>query len=498
MNLSKNAELLLNERYCRKNESIKDLFERVAGALSDGDYDFGTKLEKAMTESFFLPASPTLRNAGIRNALLHPCHVLSISDSIKGIMKCISNTATVFHYGGGVGFNASSLRPRGDRLSLGGTSSGVVSFLKLFDDLTSIVKQGGFRRGALMGVLNHNHPEIASFITSKLTGTLSNFNISVLVNDDFMMKATMNDKANVRLTFRGRKYESIRANDLFDLIVFSAYICGDPGLLFYNRINKDNKLYPKIKIEASNPCGEVPLPQMTSCNLGSINLTKFVKKSGKFDFNSYSDYVAIGMRALKNINKIAWYPFPEMAENMRALDICGLGHFGLADAFIMMGIYYDSKDALKFLDELKTYYVSITDEIGGDSFYKRSQAPTGSLSIIADCSPGIEPVFGRSFERHLTVGVLSEVRELYKSKYCKTAHEIDPVHHLAIQAKVQSFTDAGVSKTVNLPHDATLDDIRRIYIRAWKIGCKGVTVFRDQSKEGVLRKVKCSDDFCYL
>lgn len=498
MELSKNASFLLKSRYCREGETIDNLFERVAGALSDGDFKFGTKLENAMKDMYFLPASPTIRNAGINNALLHPCHVLPISDSISGIMDCLSNSATVFHHGGGVGFNASSLRPKGDALSLGGTSSGVVSFLKLFNELTEVVKQGGFRRGALMGVLNHNHPEIAPFITSKLTGSLTNFNISILVDDDFMIKATMNDKSRIDLTFDGKHYEAVRANDLFDMIVFSAHICGDPGLLFFNAINRDNKLYPSIKIEATNPCGEVPLPPMMSCNLGSVNLAKLVDKKGNFDFDKYAEYCRLGMRALKNINKISWYPFDEMTENMREHDICGLGHFGLADALIMMGIYYDSMDALKFLDQLGQLYVQITDEIGENSFYKRSQAPTGSLSIIADCSSGIEPVFDRNFERHLTVGVVSETRELYKSKYCKTAHEVDPVDHLKVQAKIQSFTDAGVSKTINLSHDATLDDIRRIYIRAWKMGCKGVTIFRDQSKEGVLRKVKCSDESCYI
>lgn len=493
MTLSNNATYLLKDRYCRKGESIDGLFDRVAKALSSNTKT-KNHLKLAMLDGYFLPASPTIRNAGMPKALLHPCHVLPITDSISGIMKCLARAATVFHHGGGVGFNASALRPKGASLKLGGTSSGVVSFLKLFDDLTDVVKQGGFRRGALMGVLNHDHPEIISFVTSKLTGSLSNFNISVLVNDELMRKATMNNKDKIQLKFGKETYDSVHANDLFDQIVFSAYLCGDPGLLFYDRINRD----VSIPITATNPCGEVPLPPMTCCNLGSINLTKFVLADGSFDFCEYSSYVELGMRALKNVNKIAWYPFKEMEINMKRLDICGLGHFGLADAFIMMGIYYDSKEALKFLHQLSGSYVTTTNEIGGSSFYKRSQAPTGSLSIIADCSAGIEPVFERNFERHLTVGVVSEVRDIYTSKYCRTAHEIDPIWHLKIQAEVQSFTDAGVSKTINLPHDATLDDIRRIYIRAWKSGCKGITVFRDQSKEGVLRKVKCSDDNCYL
>jgi ribonucleoside-diphosphate reductase alpha chain len=221
---------------------------------------------------------------------------------------------------------------------------------------------------------------------------------------------------------------------------------------------------------------------------------------GQFDFETYSRYVEMGMKALKNINKAAWYPFQEMTDNMKKMDVCGLGHSGLADALIMMGMFYDSPDTLCFLDEISKPYVEITNAIGGDSFYKRSQAPDGSRSIIMDCSAGIEPIFGRDFERHLTVGVIHEVRDLYKSKYCQTAHEICPEAHLDVQAKVQSFTDAGVSKTINLPEDASIDDVRSIYISAWKKDCKGVTVFRDGCKEGVLKNVapKCEDGECYL
>lgn len=498
MNLSDNAVFLLQTKYCRAGETIEGLFERVAGALSEGNFDFGKQLETAMKDGFFLPASPTLRNAGIPRSLMHPCHVLPIGDSIESIMKCLSNTATVFHHGGGVGYNLSALRPKGAGLSLGGTSSGVVSFMRLFDDLTEVVKQGGFRRGALMGVLDYNHPEISNFVTSKLSGSLSNFNISVRVTDDFMDRIWKKDGSKIVLKFEDKKYEIIEASNLFDQIVFSAYLSGDPGLLFSDRINQDNKYYPDYTITATNPCGEVPLPTMTACNLGSINLTKFVTKSGSFNFKEYEKYVVLGMKTLKAINRIAWYPFEEMKEKMAELDICGLGHFGLADAFIMMGIYYDSKDAIKFLERLSKPYVKITEEIGEDCFYKRSQAPTGSLSIIADCSSGIEPVFARNFERHLTVGVMTEVRDIYKSKYCVTAHEIKPIDHLKVQAKIQSFTDAGVSKTINLPYNATISDVRNIYLEAWRRGCKGVTVFRDQSKDGVLRKIQCSDDSCIL
>ncbi|GAG16854.1 unnamed protein product, partial [marine sediment metagenome] len=248
--------------------------------------------------------------------------------------------------------------------------------------------------------------------------------------------------------------------------------------MFYDRINEDNSLFPKIKIKAVNPCGEVPLPDWTCCNLGAINLSKLVKKDGSFNHKKYQDMLALGIRTLKNINAIGWYPFPEMTKQMKLLDLCGLGFFGFADALIMMGIYYDSKEALKFIDEIAQSYVQITNTKAKGSFYKRSQQPTGSLSIIADCSAGIEPVFERKFTRHLTVGVIPEGKKIYESKYCKTAHEISPESHLAIQARFQQYIDAGISKTINLPSNISVDNVRNIYYSAWKKSCKGITVFR--------------------
>jgi len=495
MALSKNALFLLKERYCHPDETPNQLFSRVGEALSLGDDKFGKKLESIMKRGIFLPASPTLRNSGVRKSLLHPCHVLPIGDSIDSIMKCLANSARIFHYGGGVGFNISPLRPSGTPLSTGGESSGIVSFLGIFDYLTEVVKQGGFRRGALLSVLNHNHPEITSFIISKLTGKLTNFNISVLVNDEFMGKVDTDER--VDLEFKGAVWETIKAKDLFDQIVFSAWCSGDPGLLFFDRINKGNPLQPKVVIDAANPCGEVPLPPWTCCNLGAINLAKFVTKSGNFNFKRFSEVVEIGIRTLKNINATGWYPFPEMTAQMKKLDPCGLGFMGLADALIMLGIRYDSKETLDFLDEISVPYKEITEKVAKGSFYKRSQQPTGSLSILADCSQGIEPIFERSYERHLTVGVIEEVRDLYRSKYCRTSHEISPDWHLKIQAKIQEHVDSGVSKTVNLPSTASVEDVRNTYYKAWKMGCKGVTVFRDGCKAGVMRK-KCDGDQCIL
>lgn len=626
MSLTKNAKFLLKQRYCRNNETPYQVFDRVSESLSLGDSKFQKNLRSAMRNGYFLPASPTLRNAGMKKTLLHPCHVLPIEDSIHSIMECLNNSARIFHFGGGVGFNISNLRPKGASLSSGGESSGVVSFLELFDKLTEVVKQGGFRRGALMCVLDYDHPEIINFITSKLKGQLTNFNISVLVDNNFMDKVRK-DK-NIDLKFKGEVYDSMKAKDLFDQIVFCAYMTGDPGLLFYDRINEDNSIPDKVDIRATNPCvtgntlvqttegnipikdlvgkevnvycmdkdnnltiskayniqktkknaslvevittrgtlrctpdhkiytkegwieaqnlknhqriiglnrrcyvsevkfvkekedvydltvdkyhnfigngivlhncGEVPLPDWSCCNLGAINLSKLVTKSGNFNEKKYKQIIKLGIRTLKNINAIGWYPFPEMTKQMKLLDPCGLGFFGFADALIKLGIYYGSSESLEFIKTICKPYVEITEELAKGSFYKRSQQPTGSLSIIADCSPGIEPVFERRVSRHLTIGTITEIKSLYESKYCKTAHEIEPEKHLNIQAEFQEHIDAGISKTINLSHNVSIDTVRHIYMSAWERNCKGITVFRDRSKEGVMRKAKCDDESCYL
>lgn len=493
--MKRNAYYLLKERYCHKGEQPKDVYKRVAKALALGDERFEKRLYTAMSNNYFLPASPTLRNAGFKKTLLHPCHVLPIEDNMGSIMECLKNVAIIFHHGGGVGYNFSTLRPKGSDLSTGGYSSGVISFLEVFDKLTETVKQGGFRRGASLCVLDYNHPEILEFIKAKLTGKLINFNLSVLVNDEFMRKINTDEK--IELEFDGKIWNIIKAKDLFDLLCFCAHTTGDPGLLFFDRINKNNSLYPKTIIKACNPCSEVPLPDWTCCNLGAINLSKLVKRN-KFDFGKFRQLVRVGIRTLLNINAVGWYPFPEMAKQMKLLDPCGLGFMGFADCLIKMGIYYDSEEALQFIDEIAKPYVEITEKLASDSFYKRSQQPTGSLSILADCSSGIEPVFAKAFKRKLSIGVVEEVRELYKSKYCRTALEIDPEWHLKIQAKFQQYIDSGISKTINLPNSASIDVIRNIYKKAHQMGCKGITVFRDGCKEGVLQRIKCDGESCHL
>jgi len=500
MSLSKNSLTLLKNRYCQNGETPKDVYKRVAHALSLGDSKFAVRLNKAMLDNCFLPNSPCIRNAGIKKSLLHACFILPIEDNIESIFDTVKNMATIFHYGGGVGINFSKLRPKNAPLGSGGTSSGVLSFMDIFDSVTNSVKQGGFRRGALMGILNFEHAEILEFIRSKLKDKLTNFNISVLISDKFMEKVVSGDFIELKNPQNDEVWSKVNAKDLFDLIAFSAWNSGDPGLLFYDRINRDNKFFPKIKIKATNPCGEVPLPEYGACCLGSVNLAKFVKNS-KFNHKDFGKHVELATRALLNMNAISWYPLPAITKTMKELNPIGVGIMGFADALIKMGIMYDSEECLEFIDEIAKPYIDITNALAPDSFYKRIIAPTGSLSILADCSSSIEPVFETAFERHLTVGVIEETREMYKSKYCRTAHDIDPAWHLKVQAKWQDKLDGACSKTINLPANSSVDDVKNIYLQAWKLGVKGITVFRDQCKEGVLKvkpKPKCSDESCIL
>jgi ribonucleoside-diphosphate reductase alpha chain len=507
MSLSKNATTLLQQRYCHSGEQPKDVYKRVANALSLGDTRFENHLHKAMLDSIFLPNSPCIRNAGQKKALLHACFILDISDNTESIFETLKNMALIFHYGGGVGINFSQLRAKDAPLSSGGTSSGVISFMEVFDSTTNAVKQGGFRRGALMGVLNFEHAEIMEFIRSKLKDKLTNFNISVMISDKFMEKVEKGDKIDLVNPQDNAIWNTVNAKDLFDLICFSAWNSGDPGMLFYDRINKDNKFFPKIKIKCTNPCGEVPLPPYGACCLGSLNLSKFVS-GGKFQTNQFAKYVELATRALLNMNAISWYPLPQITKTMKELNPIGVGVMGFADALIKLGIYYDSQECLNFIDEISKPYIEITNKLAKDSFYRRIIAPTGSLSILADCSSSIEPIFEAAFERHLTVGVIEETRDIYKSKYAKTAHEITPEWHLRVQAKWQEKLDGACSKTINLPHNASVDDVKKIYIDAWKLGVKGITIFRDGSKGGVWKKIdkkenklergKCEGAECHL
>lgn len=496
--ISQNAAKLLKDRYCHLGEQPRDVYTRVANALALGDNKFEKKLQKSMFDGYFLPNSPCLRNAGQKKGMLHACFVLPVEDSMESITEALKDMIIIFQHGGGVGMNFSALRPKDAPLGRGGSSSGVVSFMGLFNTATEVVKQGGFRRGALMGILDFDHAEIIEFIRSKLTSQLTNFNISVMVTDDFMNAVEGNGMINLKNPQDGKVWTTLNAKTIFDVICFSAWNSGDPGFLFYDRINKDNIYFPKVKIRATNPCGEVPLMNHGACCLGSLNLSKFVR-GNKFNFKDFEEYTELATRALRNNNAVSWYPLPAITKTMKEFDPIGVGIMGFADALIKLGINYDSEDTLKFIDELGVIYKEVTDRVAKKSFWKRIIAPTGSLSILADCSSGIEPVFEASFERHLTVGVIEETRDIYKSKYVRTAHQVSPDWHLRVQSQWQKWLDGSISKTINMPNESSVDDIKNVYMQAWKMGCKGITIFRDGCKEGVLRKKqKCEGDSCTL
>ena len=805
LELSKNAVDLLNKRYLHPGESIEGLFRRISKAIAIKDDKFEKELYELMTTGTFLPNSPCIRNAGKKRGLLSACFVLPIEDSMNSIFETIKNTAMIFKGGGGCGINFSPLRPKDSPLSGGGTSSGVLSFMNIFDAITQTIKQGGYRRGALMGVLYPDHPEILNFCRTKLHRNLTNFNLSIMVRDDFMKKAVSKKDGIIKLIHDDKLYGTARAKDILDLVALSSWICGDPGILFYDRINKDNKgvvleavnpcqpkgsllldgellrpieaiygdnweswkktnkeevleltcnnglilkftpshklmledgtwieakdsigkslkwglgnriggvdnwyellgflfgdgfkcgcgfgvsiklnpekepevasmllqngfhrqnsgafycniktfgdqidfinfplpnrilpdefLYSdsiqsssflrglfeangsvnghgQISLKATNletirkvqimlasfgmpswyiknkptavewkngvyiskesynlqiaprvgqlfkekigflsnrksdkikvfngnynsklkvisirslgemevwdysredppnynfcqgviaaNCGESPLPPYGACTLGSVNVSKFIENSN-FNVERFYDVIKSATRALLHMNIIGHYPLTAIGKTMQDLNPIGVGLMAFADALIMLGIKYDSQDCLDFIDLLSKPYVEATEDVAKDSFYKRVIAPTGSLSILADCSPSIEPIFARAFQRNITTGTILETRNLYSSEYVRTAHEVSPEWHLKIQAKFQSILDGACSKTINLPAEASVEDVKNVYINAWKMGCKGITIFRDSSIEGVFVPVgKCEGELCSL
>jgi ribonucleoside-diphosphate reductase alpha chain len=497
--LSKNAINLLKQRYCRNNEEPIDVYRRTARVLSDNDTKLEENILSLMSTNTFLPNSPALFNSGYSN-MLHACCALGIEDNIQSIADFEYRMTMMFKYGAGVGANYSYLRSKDTPLSSGGSSSGVVSLLEVIDKKTDYIKQGGYRRGASMAILSYDHPEIVDFCQRKIKGGLTNMNLSVLVNDNFMKSVKTKSIINIVDPHSGKQFD-MNAYDLFDIICFCAWSSGCPGLLFFDRINKDNKFWPELVLDTTNPCSESPIPKDTLCCLGSINLSKFVRND-EFMFERFEEVCRTSSRALLNMNKVGWYPFDFMKESMDKYNPVGLGIMGFADTLIKLGIYYDSEEALSFIDNVGKIYKNVTDNISPDSFYHRIIAPTGSLSILADCSSSIEPVFSEVFESNLTVGKIEEAREIYKSKYCRTAHEIDPMWHLKIQAQWQKWADGGISKTINLPHTASIQDVKDIYFKAWELGIKGITIYRDNSKTeqplNIKPTGKCDDGTCYL
>ncbi|MCJ7791370.1 MAG: vitamin B12-dependent ribonucleotide reductase [Dehalococcoidia bacterium] len=562
MKLSDNALRVLERRYLTKDgegrviETPQELFRRVARHIASAELIYNPKVDVSLYEEAFyqlmetlefLPNSPTLMNAGRELGQLSACFVIPIEDSMESIFDAVKYTALIHKSGGGTGFSFSRLRPERDRVgSTGGIASGPVSFMRAFDATTDVIKQGGMRRGANMAILNVEHPDILKFIVAKEDQeALTNFNLSVAVTDEFMKAVEKGTDYNLVNPRTGEVTDKLNAKEVFDKIVDMAWRTGDPGVVFIDEINRHNPT-PKLgKIESTNPCGEQPLLPFESCNLGSINLSKMVAdKDGQpyIDYDKLSQTVKLAVRFLDNVIEVNQFPLPEIAEMTKTTRKIGLGVMGFADMLIQLGIPYDSEQGLVVAEEIAhfisaeadkasielaqergvfpAFQESIYDTPDGPRFRNASRttiAPTGSLSIIANCSSGIEPLFALSYVRHILEGEefievnpyfeeMAKSQGFYSSDLMKqlaegkrlkdveevpeeikrlfiTAHDISPEWHVKMQAAFQKFTDSAVSKTVNFPHEATPEDVAKVYMLAYQEGLKGITIYRDRSRE---------------
>ncbi len=567
LNLTPNAMKVIQKRYLRKNEEGKvienpdDMFMRVSRVIAAADLKYGkTESEVKQTEDEFydlitslkfLPNSPTLMNAGRRLGQLSACFVLPVEDSMESIFEAVKNAALIHKSGGGTGFSFSRLRPTGDIVgSTKGVSSGPISFMTVFDSATEAIKQGGTRRGANMGMLRVDHPDILEFITCKDDKTkLNNFNISVALTDEFMDAFKKDEEYDVKNPHDGKVVNRLKAKDVFSLIVDHAWRSGEPGIIFHDRVNKENPTPEMGEIESTNPCGEQPLLPYESCNLGSINLSKFVKTEGveagdlphaRIDWDSLRDTARSAVHFLDNVIEVNKYPIKKIEETTKANRKIGLGVMGWADMLIMLGVPYNSDEATELgtevmrfiqdegvkesvlLAEERDVFPTFDTSIYKDNVKIRNAtvttiAPTGTLSIIAGCSSGIEPLFAVSFVRNVLEGTkLYEVNPYFEKvakergfwsrdlieevaekgtlhgiegvpedvvKTFTTAHDIAPEDHVKMQAAFQKHIDNAVSKTVNFPNNATLKDVEDVYLLAYELGCKGLTVYRDGSRD---------------
>ena len=564
--LSSNAEVVLLRRYLSKDregnvlEDADGMFRRVANNLSQADKLYGaTEAERQATEDRFylamrrlelLPNSPTLMNAGRELQQLSACFVLPVDDSLDGIFDKVKQTALIHKSGGGTGFAFSRLRPEGDVVgSTGGVASGPVSFIRAFDTATDVVKQGGTRRGANMGILDVTHPDILKFIRSKEDGqTLVNFNISVGVNAGFMEKVKrgeLYDLVNPRTEeIAGR----LNAREVFDLLAEMAWKTGDPGLVFLDIINRDNPNPQLGRIESTNPCGEQPLLPHESCNLASINLSRmarFLDGDVTIDWERLSETIEIAVHLLDNVIDMNEYPIPEIEAMSKRTRRIGLGVMGFADLLIQLAVPYDSEEALEVAEQVMGFIQRRAHQAstglagirgafpawegsvynsreGGEAVLMRNSAPTtiaptGTISIIAGASSGIEPLFALGYVRNVmdntrlvegnpffeavarNEGFYSEqlIEDIAKTgtlegldvpqwvrEVFRTSHDITPEWHVRMQGAAQAHTDNAVSKTINFPHTATVQDVADAYMLAYELGCKGITVYRDGSKDG--------------
>ena len=579
-NWSESALRVMGERYlARQGDKVLETPEgmcwRVAGEIAAAEekwgkspkeiYDVACRYYDLMIEGVFLPNSPTLMNAGKQNGLQYSaCYVLPVGDSMEEIFEAVKAAAIIHKSGGGTGFAFSRLRPMDAVVrSTGGKASGPVSFLRVFNGATEAVKQGGTRRGANMGILRVDHPDILEFIESKLDGGITNFNISVAITEKFMNALRRDAEYELVTPHTKEAVGKIRAREVFDRIVKAAWRTGDPGLFFIDRCNagRANPSPTVAEVEATNPCGEQPLYPNEACNLGSLNLAKFFKAAagngkGHIDWDDLDRVIRLSVRFLDDVIEANPYPLPEIDASVKANRRIGLGVMGWADLLFELGIPYDSEEALSLAEEVMRFIeekghdesARLAEERGPFPNWPRSIyrderplrnstvttiAPTGTISILANCSSGIEPVFALAFshivgDRHLTFvnpifervakiqGFSSE--ELMRAvaergtarglagvpeavqRVFVTAHEVVPEWHVRMQAAFQKHTDNGVSKTINLPHAATEEDVAKAYLLAYELGCIGITVFRDGCKGeqvlhvGTAKKEKGKDE----
>jgi ribonucleoside-diphosphate reductase alpha chain len=575
---SRNALQVLDARYLRRDEERRvietpqQLFARVAAAIASAESLLGNpravsyweeQFYRLLVSLEFLPNSPMLMNAGTPMGQLSACFVLPVPDTMEGIFDAVKNMALIQRTGGGTGFAFSRLRPKGDVLaSTGGEASGPVSFMKIFDCVTENIKQGGRRRGANMGVLRVDHPDILEFINGKLDGrSLQNFNISVGMTDAFLQALREDDRFALKHPGTGRSVDTLPARQVFDVIVDAAWRTGDPGLVFLDTINRANPTPHLGEIEATNPCGEIPLLPYEACTLGSINLARMLREPNgrasrtnrsergegvaeacpEMDWEKLRTTVRVAIRFLDNAVELNRYPTQEIAEMCQGNRKLGLGVMGLAEMFIRLGIAYDSSEAIAFADRLMHFIAKealetsheLAIERGAFRNWKQSVhaangspvrnatltaiAPTGTIGIIANTTPGIEPLFALAYRRRNVLGnqTLVEVNPLIEEwltrhgldtrsllprileqgtlknlsgipadfgRLFSTALEIPVEQHLQIQAAFQRHVDNSVSKTINLPHDAARQDVAHAYLRAAELGLKGITVYRYASK----------------
>lgn len=559
MQLTENARIIVEKRYLLKDsqgnisETPEEMFMRVATHVAEAEKLYGNnavfwteRFYNLMSDLRFLPNSPTLMNAGKPIGQLAACFVLPVDDSMDSIFNTLRNAALILQSGGGTGFSFSRLRPRSDIVrTTGGKASGPVSFMQVFNTATEVIRQGGARRGANMGILRVDHPDIIEFIRSKRKiGELANFNISVAITDSFM-KALHDDSSYHLINPRTKdRSGTLMAQDVFREIAESAWETGDPGIVFIDVINRSNPTPLLGMFESTNPCGEQPLLPYEACILGSLNLTRYLIQNGRaptLDYARLSDDIMTCVRFLDDAIDVNRYPLPDIEAMHQGNRKIGLGIMGWADLLVALGVPYDSKKALHTAEEIMKFIrnrardcsARLAQERGPfpnyqGSLYDRLKmppvrnattttiAPTGTLSIIADCSSGIEPLFALAYKRRILGMELSEVNSSFFAcaerrgfsnsslreavlrkgnlqglkqvppdirRLYKTAHQIHYRHHIRMQAAFQRHTDNAVSKTINMGVRSTREDVEKAFLMAYNEGCKGITVFRHGTKK---------------